>query len=250
MRKKNTEPLDPDTYYHVYNRGINGTRLFTKTGNTDYFLAKYLKNILPIADTYAYVLMGNHFHFLIKTKSEAEILEFYRNRQVVENDGRAAFVNSGRAISPPRVINDPPKVDNTDTNTDDTDNKKEKTATQIISQQFSNLFNAYAQAINKQDKRTGGLFEDPFRRIPIDSLDYLAHMVYYIHNNPVKHGFDKDFTSYPYSSYPTFLNEEETFIQREEVFSWFGGKEPFLIYHGQKHDFDEDWYKKNWVEKD
>jgi putative transposase len=80
-KKKNTDPLQPDTYYHVYNRGINGTRLFTKKGNTDYFLEKYIKYIEPIAATYAYVLMGNHFHFLIKTKSETEILEYYQNQR-------------------------------------------------------------------------------------------------------------------------------------------------------------------------
>jgi putative transposase len=237
MRKKHTEPLLPDTYYHVYNRGINGTRIFTKRGNADYFLEKYIKYITPIADTFAYVLMGNHFHFLLKTKSEAELLEYYFNSGRVSNSnsGRvrnsprvSSSTNSGRAPSPPRVV--------------------EKTASKIISQQFSNLFNTYAQAINKQDKRTGGLFEDPFRRIPIDTEDYAAHLVYYIHTNPLKHGFTDDFTLYQHSSYRLFLNDEPTFIQRKTVFAWFGGKEPFLMYHGQKHDFDEKWYEKNWVE--
>ena len=223
MGKKHTEPLVPDTYYHVFNRGINGTRIFTKKGNADYFLEKYIKYILPIADTYAYVLMGNHFHFLIKTKSEAEIREFYRG------------TNADRVLNPVSVC---------------TNVTQDKTASFIISKQFSNLFNTYAQAINKQDERTGGLFETPFRRIPIDSMDYLAHMVFYIHNNPVKHGFTDDFTLYQYSSYPSFLTTEPTFIQRNEVFTWFGGKEAFLIYHGQKHDFDEKWYENNWIEID
>ena len=221
--KKHTEPLVPDTYYHVFNRGINGTRIFTKKGNSDYFLEKYIKYILPIADTYAYVLMGNHFHFLIKTKSEAEIREFVNavDLNVVEVQ-----------------------------NLDDVRNNEEKPIHKILGNQFAKFFNSYTQSINKQDERTGGLFETPFRRIPIDNMDYLAHTVFYIHNNPVKHGFTNDFTLYQYSSYSSFLTNELTFIQRNEVFTWFGGKDAFLNYHGQKHDFDEKWYENNWIEID
>jgi hypothetical protein len=94
------------------------------------------------------------------------------------------------------------------------------------------------------------LFEEPFRRIPITTNDYARHLVYYIHNNPVKHGFTDDFTRYHYSSYVLFLDHEPTFIQRKDVLGWFGGIEPFLIYHGTKHDFDETWYEKNWIEVD
>ncbi len=231
--KKNTEPLQPDTYYHVYNRGINGARIFTKKGNADYFLAKFIKYIEPIANTYAYVLMGNHFHFLIKTKSETEILEFYENRNPTKTN---AWGNVGRVLNPANVENPT--------------NVLPKTASFIISKQFSNLFNTYAQAINKQDRRTGGLFEEPFRRIPIDSTDYLSYMVYYIHNNPVKHGFTDDFTTYLHSSYSIFLKNEPTFIQKNEVLSWFGGIERFLTYHGTLHDFDEGWHEKNWIEFD
>ncbi len=228
-KKKNTDPLQPDTYYHIYNRGVNGTRLFTKKGNTDYFLEKYIKYIEPIAATYAYVLMGNHFHFLIKTRSEEDIIGLINP-------------NPDRVLNPVRVR---VRVDDIEDKT--TENK---TASFIISKQFSNLFNTYAQAINKQDKRTGSLFERPFRRIAIENENYAAHLVYYIHNNPVKHGFTDDFTTYLYSSYNVFLNNEPTFIQKEEVLTWFGGLEPFLIYHGIKHDFDEKWQIENWIEVD
>jgi putative transposase len=226
QKKKHTDPLLPDTYYHIYNRGINGTRIFTKRENSNYFLEKYIYYISPIADTFAYVLMGNHFHFLIKTKSEAEILAFYLQK----------FEDTPDSISfiPDRVQN--PVRDS------------DKSTSYIISKQFSNLFNTYAQAINRQENRTGGLFETPFRRIPIDSEDYAAHLVFYIHNNPVKHGFAKDFQDYPYSSYHIFTEKQDTFLQTDTVLTWFGGKDPFLIYHGQKHDFDEKWYEKNWVE--
>ena len=230
--KKNTDPLQPDTYYHIYNRGINGIRIFTKKENPAYFLEKYIKYITPIADTLAYVLMGNHFHFLIKTKSEEDVRVFYENRSV-SNDTS----NAGRVQNPACVnVTPPPKP---------TD---EKNATYIISKQFSHFFNSYAQAFNKLENRTGSLLETPFRRIEIDSETYAAHLVYYIHNNPVKHGFTEDFRNYEFSSYPVFLDTDPTFIHRKTVLDWFGGIDPFLIYHGQKHDFDKKWYEQNWYE--
>ncbi|MEI7526732.1 MAG: hypothetical protein WCJ95_20455 [Mariniphaga sp.] len=49
-------------------RGINGCDLFRETTNYEYFFRLYLKHIEPIADTFAWVLMKNHFHFLIRIK--------------------------------------------------------------------------------------------------------------------------------------------------------------------------------------
>ncbi|MEQ8627311.1 hypothetical protein [Ekhidna sp.] len=86
---KNTSPLQPETYYHIYNRGINGEDIFKKEGNYDYFLLKYTRYINPIADTFAYCLLKNHFHLLIRTKSEEEI-------QTINN-------SSNRVLNPVRV---------------------------------------------------------------------------------------------------------------------------------------------------
>lgn len=72
--KKNTDPLEPGTFYHIYNRGINGTSIFFEHKNYKFFLEKYAKHITHVADTYAYCLLKNHFHFLIKTKSEEDIM--------------------------------------------------------------------------------------------------------------------------------------------------------------------------------
>lgn len=72
---KNTEQLTSSSYYHIYNRGVNRMSIFAHESNYAYFLKKYLEYIGPIADTYAYCLLPNHFHFLIRTKDEGEIRE-------------------------------------------------------------------------------------------------------------------------------------------------------------------------------
>ena len=65
--------LEFGKYYHIYNRGINSCDLFTEEDNYSYFLSLYDKYINPIADTFAWVLMPNHFHLLIRIKEANEI---------------------------------------------------------------------------------------------------------------------------------------------------------------------------------
>lgn len=71
-------PLEFESYYHIYNRGINRCDLFRESKDYKHFLRLYEKYIEPIADTFAWVLMPNHFHLLIRIKSEKEI-GIYKN---------------------------------------------------------------------------------------------------------------------------------------------------------------------------
>ncbi len=205
--KKNTALLAPDTYYHIFNRGINRETLFKEKRNYNFFLSKYHKFISPIARTYAFCLLKNHFHFLICTRSEETI------KKCVPAE-------------------------------------KKYSAEQIISLQFSHLFNAYAQAINKRFSRTGGLFETPFRRIEINEEHYLIQLIAYIHFNPVKHGFTNDYINYLYSSYHLLLEAKSKILETDTVMNWFGGQQLFRNFHNNwstkldlesKMAFDLDW---------
>ena len=64
--------LEPNNFYHIYNRGINECAIFKAPTNYEHFLGLYDKYISPIADTFAWVLMGNHFHLLVKIKPPSE----------------------------------------------------------------------------------------------------------------------------------------------------------------------------------
>lgn len=59
-------PLIPGNYYHIYNRGINSCNLFIENDNYEHFLRLYEKYISPVANTFAWVLMKNHFHLLVQ----------------------------------------------------------------------------------------------------------------------------------------------------------------------------------------
>ena len=62
-----------DIYYHIYNRGTNRENIFVQERNYDHFMKLYAKTIGPVADTFAYCLLRNHFHLLVRIKSEEEI---------------------------------------------------------------------------------------------------------------------------------------------------------------------------------
>jgi REP element-mobilizing transposase RayT len=75
MMPEHKLPLEPGNYYHIYNRGINSCPIFKETTNYEHFLSLYDKYITPIAETYAWVLMGNHFHLLVRIKSNPKGFE-------------------------------------------------------------------------------------------------------------------------------------------------------------------------------
>lgn len=65
-------PLQHGGYYHIYNRGNNRENLFLEERNYRYFLKLYAHYVEPVADTYAYCLLRNHFHVLVRVKTLAE----------------------------------------------------------------------------------------------------------------------------------------------------------------------------------
>ena len=187
-------PLEHGKYYHIYNRGNNRENIFVEERNYPYFLKLYAHHIEPIADTFAYCLMRNHFHLLVRIKTEEEIQETLRVSE-----------QTLRVLETLRVY-----------------------------QVFSNFFNAYTKAINKAYGRTGSLFEHPFGRIQVTSEAYYSRLVIYIHRNPQKHGFVTDFRDWPYSSYHALLSTKPTHLKREDVLNWFGDLDNLVATHQQE----------------
>lgn len=192
-------PLVYGGYYHIYNRGNNRENIFIEERNYAYFLTLYAKYITPLADTYAYCLLRNHFHLLVRVRTEDELIAQPNPKRLRDPSG----------LSP--NLFDP-------------------------SQQFGKLFDAYAKSINKAYHRTGSLFQHPFSRIRVTSDEYFAHLILYIHFNPQKHGFVEDFRDYPYSSYDALLSNNPTKLARDRVIEWFSGIPAFIAAHEKPVD--------------
>ncbi|TAE08679.1 MAG: hypothetical protein EAZ95_16895 [Bacteroidetes bacterium] len=111
-----------------------------------------------------------------------------------------------------------------------------QTVHDVVSHQFQKFFQSYAVSFNKQQKRVGTLFQTPFKRALVDDDDYFSRLVYYIHNNPVHHGFTSDFEEYEYSSYHILKEDTETFLDRNFILNWFGGIDEYIKFHTEKQN--------------
>lgn len=225
--------LAPDGFYHIYNRAHGNEKLFLSHDNYLYFLRRFGEVMEPYVVSHCYCLMPNHFHFLIQIKSEIELIEQF------ELNSKEKNFNSLH----PRGLRDLEGVkrfsfgDLEGVNLQDFDNPtKNKTGLSIeetdkfLIQKFSNFFNGYTKAFNKQQQRLGGLFMSPFKRIAITTDRYRQELVRYIHLNPVEAGLCNDPKLWGYSTYSKILEATKP-DQPNEVISWFNDIENFKAYH-------------------
>jgi REP element-mobilizing transposase RayT len=66
-------PFEPGYLYHLFNHASSDESLFMEHKNFHRFLMNYRKYIVPVADTFAYCLMPNHFHLLVRIKNHKTI---------------------------------------------------------------------------------------------------------------------------------------------------------------------------------
>ena len=185
--------IESDCFYHIYNRGINGELIFKSDRNYLFFLYKIKENLLPVCDIYAYCLMPNHFHLLVKIKSDSQL----ENLVKVQNRDKVEGLHSPQ---------------------------------HIFSKQFARIFNSYSQAFNKENNRHGALIESPFKRKKISSEDYLRKCIIYIHQNPNSEDFENfAYSSYKsiLSSNETSLKRDEVleFFDNKNNFTFCHKKE-------------------------
>ena len=199
INKKYAAVFEFDKTYHICNKTNNGELLFRSDENYYYFLRQFTLYISPIADTYAWNLQPNHFHFLIRIKPEIEILQWIEALKK-------------RTKTEQHFLQDK----NIDT---------------LVEMTFKRLFTCYAMAFNKMYNRTGNLFYRTFKRIEIVKNSQFTHAIVYVHANAQKHALGTNFVLYPWTSYHSVISDKPTKLLRCEVLDWFGGKERFIKIH-------------------
>ena len=236
MENKNTSettiPLLPNKYYHLINRGNNKRNIFYQHRNYAYFLSKYAEYMTPYLETYAYCLLPNHFHLLVAVKDLKSIL-------------------AAAPLDCPLINEQTWLLWNFELNKPDFSGKKKVPLTNILQKDLSleqqtriaswvvmekarRWLMGYAKAINKQENLTGSLFQKKIRRKLVDDLDYLKHLTWYLHNNPVHHNIFHSLQDYSYSSYQSFLSANPTKLQRKAVLDWYGGVDSLIAYHKEQ----------------
>lgn len=213
--KNSRKPYSSDSYYHIYNRGVEKRDIFLDEQDCGVFLS-YLKEYLLPKDKegllhqlsnpsvsymekdkilralrmnnfaediklIAYCLMPNHYHFLLHQNSE---------------NGIDTFMNS-----------------------------------------FGSRYTRY---FNKKHKRVGTLYQDVYKAVRVTSDEQLLHLTRYIHRNPLSLASKGEVlqgsphTSYTLrpSSYPEYIGQRKTaWVQPEEVLAFFSKTNPKLSYY-------------------
>jgi len=206
--------LIPNMVYHIFNHANGFENTFRSDENFRFFLAKYRLYISPIAETYAYCLMPNHFHLVVRIRKR-EIIE-----KIIKSNSNSS-TNSSKVLNFGRVEVKNEKID-------------DKTIELFLSKQFANLFSSYTQSFNKVFKRRGSLFIKNFKRTIIDNKQYFFNVVVYTHRNPVHHGFCRHFEEWKHSSYNDIIREDSDIVEIEKLLLMFGDKNNFTDWHENK----------------
>jgi len=209
------ESFDSQTYYHIYNRGVDKRILFEDErdyrrfyesmylltdknfkhpgGNTTYpdmllAGAEVLSmDRQPLVSVVAFCLMTNHFHMLVKA---------------IEPDG--------------------------------------------ISRYYQRLGNGYAHYFNLRHARSGRLFESPFKAVPVDTEEHLQLLPRYIHLNALdktshawRDGQSPDWeqagpflSEYQWSSHSLYAGNEQLLplVDENAVRKWFPTSQEYDSY--------------------
>ncbi len=201
--------MEQGSFYHIYNRGNNKQDIFFEEKNYDLFLQNFDKYLSPFVDVYAYCLMPNHFHFLIKIK-EYQASEFtnqtsevFKTSEVLPRETSQVLTRGSKKLTP-------------------------------VEKAFKDFFISYAKSINKAYNCTGSLFQSKFKKKEITDNSYFTTIIQYIHANPLKATLCSTYDEYRYSSYKAIIDTGITKIKRMEVLEWFGNREVFIKVHEER----------------
>jgi len=179
--------FEPGHLYHVYNRGNNSQKIFFTPANYLFFLNKIKTNILPHADILAWCLMPSHFHLMIYIHEVAPelvtILSHLVSKDSLSKDrGKSTLHKNCHQLS-----------------------------NHTLNASIGNILSSYARAIQKQENRTGSLFQHRSKASCLTRMDGISPAWFqsafgaiinvsfpekeypqvcfdYIHSNPVKDG--------------------------------------------------------------
>lgn len=214
------EKLKPDTSYHIFNHANGFENVFREPENYRFFLEKYRKYISPIAETYAYCLMPNHFHLIVRIRKQAVIEQLIRNKNnPIPEINFSSPANNFSKVQNFGKVGSSGKV------------AEDQAIERYISKQFANLFSSYTQAFNKSNHRMGSLFIKNFRRDPILIKEHFMNAVIYTHRNPIHHGYRDSYEEWPYSSYFGIVNGEENVVESQKLIKIFGDIDLFVQLH-------------------
>ncbi len=201
----------PDEYYHVYNRGTEKRNVFMRENDYRRFLALlYLTNQIEATE------------LKLQGRTLEEISEPRNGERLVDIAAYCLMPNHFHLLV-------------------------REVADGGISKFMQKLTTGYTMYFNKQNKRSGALFQGKFKATHVDNDRYLRYLISYIHLNPIKlieskwkeagitnkARAERYLETYPYSSFLDYLNTQRTenmILTREALPEYFSSGTDFKTF--------------------
>ncbi len=184
-------------YYHIYNRGVEKRFIFTDKQDESVFLS-YLKEYLTLKDTAELTKVLTNPESSVKQKAEAAKLIRMNNFY-----GEITFLAYCLMPNHFHFL-------------------VKQNRERSIEKFMRSLSTRYVQYFNRRhDKRVGGLFQDAYKAVLVESDEQLLHLSRYIHRNPLLKGVSLKESPRPssYRNYLGFIRQE--WVKPEEVLVYF-----------------------------
>lgn len=98
----------------------------------------------------------------------------------------------------------------------------------------------FAKWYNLKYKRCGYLFQDRFKSEPVNDIPYFLTVFRYIMRNPVKAGVVQNIADYRWSSFSAFRNEDDSFVDINDVVECFADYKACMKYLMEKQEVSEE----------
>ncbi len=207
MARNYRDYFDYGAVYHIYNKVVSGENLFNDPSDYKDFFERYSIYLAPYFDTYAYNLIPNHFHFLVRVKEKAKI--------DVSNENTTA---AHKYLQGDESINF------------------------FLENQLARIFGGMALRFNAKNNRVGPLLKSGVKRVLLKTEERVIYQLLYIHHNTIHHGLGAEYDDWKYSSYLAYLSQDHSQLDRDYIFQLLGNKDEFLRLHAQ---FKEEYRRSN-----
>ncbi|MEO6356855.1 MAG: hypothetical protein ABIU77_06215 [Ferruginibacter sp.] len=207
-------PFLPDNHYHLVFKSIDGILLFRQNSDYTIFLERFQQFTSLALNTWAYCLLSNHAHFIIKTKSIKAIA-----KEIGEIDFAKQTVAMKKLLAA---------------------SNKDAVLDEMMERQINSFMVSFANYTKNKYRHHGGLFQKPFKRLEVDTDSWLQTAIIYVHLNSLKHKVFNDYAAYLQGSYFYFIQQCNTYCASEEVLAFFDGLKQFISLHEAKAKYYHD----------
>lgn len=215
---KETVKFEPGLYYHEVLKANSDTILFRDAEDRKYFIDKMRTFILPCCEIWAYAVLGNHVHLLIRTHPARVLARLPLPLSELNLDRYADKLK--KYLSPKLKLELPKGL-----------KPFEGSYHRQIRYCIRGLKHSYVHHMRGKYGSHGTLWSRNNFTKELPNQEDIGRTILYIHKNPVYHGMVKNPKDWPGSSFEEVLNVENRIVMCNEILELFKGKDLYLAEH-------------------